>query len=362
MTAPARILVVGPSWVGDMVMAQSLYRELRRIEPQCRIDVLAPPWSVAVIARMPEVSDAIELPVGHGEFGLKRRWRVARELAGRGYHRAIVLPRSLKAALVPWLAGIPVRTGFRGEFRYGLINDIRPFDPARLDQTVKRFIALAPADPDAAMPSVSVPQLRVDGENQAGLIARFGLASDRSVVAMMPGAEYGEAKRWPVDRFAALARRLEQDGHVVIVLGSGHEKPLGDRIAAASDSGRIHDLCGSTSLADVVDLLALADVAVTNDSGLMHVAAAVNTHVIAIYGSSSPRFTPPLTEARTVIHLDLQCSPCWQRRCPLSHLNCLNGITVDAVYAATLTASGKGAKSCAGGSAGLGGPGDAHER
>jgi heptosyltransferase II len=362
VTDPTRILVVGPSWVGDMVMAQALYRQLKLTEPRCRIDVLAPPWSVAVIARMPEVSDAIELPVGHGEAGLLRRWRVARSLAGRGYDRAIVLPRSLKAALVPWFAGIPVRTGFRGEYRFGLINDMRPFDPQHLNQTVKRFVALAPAHDDVTVPEVSEPRLRVDRDNQARLSAQFGIASDSRVVAMMPGAEYGEAKRWPVERFAALAARLERDGHAVIVLGSGREKPLGEQIAAASVSGRILDLCGSTTLADVVDLLALADVAVTNDSGLMHVAAAVDTHVIAIYGSSSPQFTPPLTAARTVIHLNLECSPCWQRRCPLSHLNCLKGITVDAIHAATLTAAGRDSGMRAGQATGVDAHGDAHER
>ncbi len=334
--------MVGPSWVGDMVMAQALYRELKQREPDRDIDVLAPGWSAPVIARMPQVRRTVELPVAHGELALRRRWRVAGALAATGYARAIVLPRSLKAALVPWLAGIPVRTGYRGEFRYGVINDIRPFDAVVLDQTVKRFVALAP-DSSTEPPPVAdppAPSLRVDAANQTQLAARFEVPGGRPLAALMPGAEYGEAKRWPTDRFAELARRLVRDGWAVVVLGSARERPLGEQIQARAAHPLVRSLCGDTTLGDAVDLLALARVAVSNDSGLMHIAAAVDTHVIAIYGSSSPAFTPPLTERRTVIHLDLECSPCWQRSCPLSHLNCLRGIDVETVHAAVAAADG----------------------
>ncbi len=342
MSTTSSLLVVGPSWVGDMVMAQALYRELKRREPTRDIDVLAPGWSAPVIARMPQVRRAVELPVAHGELALGRRWRAARGLAAAGYARAIVLPRSLKAALVPWLAGIPVRTGYRGEFRYGVINDIRPFAADALDQTVKRFVALAPDTSAEPLPvaDLLVPSLHVDKANQAQLAVRFGLPGERPLVALMPGAEYGEAKRWPTDRFAELARRLGRDGWAVVVLGSAREQPLGEQIRTHAAHPLVRNLCGDTSLGDAVDLLAQARVAVTNDSGLMHIAAAVDTHVIAIYGSSSPAFTPPLTEKRTVIHLDLECSPCWQRTCPLSHLNCLRGIDVETVHAAVVAAAG----------------------
>jgi heptosyltransferase II len=329
-----KLLVVGPSWVGDMVMAQSLYRALKARAPHRRIDVVAPPWSVPVLERMPEVARAIALPAGHGEAAIGKRWRLGRSLRGEGYDRAIVLPRSLKAALVPWFAGIGQRTGFRGEWRHGVINDMRPFDPAVLDQTVKRFNALAPDTAGEPAPGVLRPALTVDQSNQQRLIERIGLDTRRPVVALMPGAEYGEAKRWPVERFAELAGRLSESGTAVWVIGSAREAPLGDAIAGARPEGGIRNLCGATTLADAADLLAMARVAISNDSGLMHVAAAVDTHVIAIYGSSSPRFTPPLTDARTVMHLDLSCSPCWQRRCPLSHLRCLRDIDVAAVLSA----------------------------
>jgi len=243
-----------------------------------------------------------------------------------------VLPRSLKAALVPFFARVPVRTGFRGEWRYGLINDLRPFDAARLDRTVLRFLALGTASAQAPLPAVLAPVLQTNPANLAAVAARHGLSLDRPAVALMPGAEYGPAKRWPAERFAELAARLADAGVSVWILGSAKERELGREIAADSgNDSRLRDLTGATSLTDAIDLLGAATVAVSNDSGLMHVAAAAGTHVVAIYGSSSPNFTPPLTERRTIHCLRLPCSPCFERTCPLHHLQCLRGIGVDSV-------------------------------
>ena len=338
MTAGTRFLVAGPSWVGDMVMAQSLYKLLARRHPGAAIDVVAPPWSLPILARMPEVRHGVELAVGHGELGLRRRFVLGRRLRAERYDRAIVLPRSLKAALVPWFAAVPVRTGFLGESRYGLINDVRPFDPAVLDQTVKRFVALgtergeAPAD-------IEPPALRASPDAVAALRSKLDLGSAAAdAVALMPGAEYGPAKQWPIDRFAAVAGALSAAGLDVWVLGSARERPLGDTIAAASP--RVRNLCGATSLEDAVDLLSVVRAAVTNDSGLMHVAAAVGTHVVAIYGSSSPAFTPPLTARKTVLYLGIECSPCFQRTCPLQHLRCLRDIPAQTVVVAVTAALG----------------------
>jgi heptosyltransferase II len=334
-----RILVVGPSWVGDMVMAQSLYRLLVERYGAARVDVVAPPWSVPVLARMPEVTRAIELDVAHGELGLNNRRALGRRLRSDGYERAIVLPRSFKAALVPFFARIRQRTGFRGEWRYALINDVRPFDPKRLNATVLRFAALAAPALDVALPEILPPRLAAERAGFERFAERLGVAVDRPAVALMPGAEYGPAKRWPVERFAALARGLADQGLAVWVLGSATERPLGDEITAAAPRS-VSNLCGESTLPEVIDVLAAADAAVSNDSGLMHVAAAVDTHVVAIYGSSSPQFTPPLTERKTIFYRNLDCSPCFQRTCPLGHLNCLRTITVDAVLAATLAAVG----------------------
>ena len=323
------ILVVGPSWVGDMIMAQALFRLLRARRPDTAIDLVAPAWSLPVIERMPEVREGIVLPVAHGELGLGKRRRLARELRTRGYAQAIVLPRSMKAALLPFFARIPRRTGFRGEMRYGVVNDRRPFDPNVLDQTVKRFVALG-LEPGEPLPDIPRPALAVSEDNQARLLNALGLATLPPPVALMPGAEYGPAKCWPLEYYTELAARLAASGRQVWVLGSARERPLGETIAAGSGA---LNLCGRTGLADAVDLLALCEHAVSNDSGLMHVAAAAGCHVSGIYGSTSPGFTPPLTGARTLHYLALDCSPCFARVCPLGHLRCLRDIRPEQVLA-----------------------------
>jgi heptosyltransferase-2 len=242
-----------------------------------------------------------------------------------------VLPRSWKSALVPFFARIPQRTGYRGEFRYGLLNDIRPLDKNVLTQTVQRQVALGLA-PDATLPPViPQPTLRMEGVQRDWLLRILNLYTDRPIVALLPGAEYGPAKRWPVEYYAWLARRLVKDGYAIWVFGSEKEKPLGEIIVNGLGAEAVN-LCGRTRLVDASDLLSLAQVAVTNDSGLMHVTAAMGVRVIAIYGSSSPDYTPPLTDKADIVYLRLECSPCFQRECPLGHTNCLKQITVEDIY------------------------------
>lgn len=312
-----------------MVMAQSLFKVLKSREPDRELDVLAPEWSLPIVARMPEIRDGIASETAHGEIGLSTRRRIAKDLQDSGYDRAIVLPRSAKSALIPWFARIPTRTGFRGETRYWLINDMRPFDPDALDQTVKRFVALG-LDTGEPVPAVLPdPALAVSAENQARVIRDLGVNLDRPVVAMMPGAEFGPAKCWPHEHFTALAVRLEDAGYAVWVLGSNKDKAAGDFIAGGS---RAVNLCGKTSLEDVIDLLAACEQAVSNDSGLMHIAAAAGTHVHGIYGSSSSKFTPPLTKCRDIHEIGLDCSPCFARECPLGHLKCLNDLDPSGIF------------------------------
>jgi heptosyltransferase-2 len=328
------ILVVGPSWVGDMVLAQALFMRLRQRHPQVVIDVLAPGWSLPILARMPEVRAGIELPAVHGELALGLRRRIGVGLRHKRYTQAIVLPGSWKSALVPFFARIPRRTGYRREFRYGLLNDLRPLDRELLPTTVQQFLALAEDAAPVQSPPLLQPRLQADLQRTPLLLKDLDLDARRPAVALMPGAEYGPAKRWPAESYAALAGRLVEQGHQVWVLGSAKERELGTAIAQGRDG--IHDLCGRTRLVDVVDLLAAAAAAVTNDSGLMHVAAAVGTRVVAIYGSSSPRMTPPLSPQARVLYLQLSCSPCFERDCPLGHLNCLRQITVEQVLGAVL--------------------------
>ena len=326
MNKPA-ILIVGPSWVGDMVMAQSLFKLLKDRSPDTELDVLAPAWSLPIIARMPEIRRGIVSPAGHGEIALRGRWQLARSLRSAAYQQAIILPRSLKAALIPWMAGIPRRSGFRGEMRYHLVNDMHEFDERKLDQTVKRFLALG-LEPSETMPPVPQPALSVSAAHQQEIMERLDLATGRPVVAMMPGAEYGPAKCWPLEYFAALAGMLASEGYDVWVLGSAKDRAAGDSIASG---GQVQNLCGSTELEDVIDLLAYCEQAVSNDSGLMHIAAAVGTRVIALYGSTSPGLTPPLTENRVLHYLGIECSPCFQRECPLGHFRCMREILPAAV-------------------------------
>jgi heptosyltransferase-2 len=328
------ILVVGPSWVGDMVMAQALFMRLRQRHPDAAIDVLAPGWSLPVLARMPQVRAGIELPLGHGAFGFGLRRRIGRQLRERQYAQAIVLPGSWKSALVPFFAGIPQRTGFRRELRYGLLNDLRPLDKNLLPSTVQQFLALGEAQAPAAAPAVPQPRLRAEPQRFEALRQQLGLEPARPAVALMPGAEYGAAKRWPAEYFAELAGRLAAAGFQVWVLGSAKEQALGASIA--QDRARVHNLCGRTALEDVIDLLASAEVAVSNDSGLMHVAAAVGTRLVALYGSSSPKMTPPLSAQAQLLYLGLPCSPCFARECRFGHLNCLRQIGVEQALAAVL--------------------------
>lgn len=324
-----RILVVGPSWIGDMIMAQSLFKLLQQRYPDCLLDVIAPQWSLPVIQRMPEVREGIVAHTAHGELGLGKRRQLGRALRHKRYNRAIVLPRSFKAALVPWLAKIPLRVGYRGEMRFGLLNDIREMDKQHLDQTVKRFVALG-LNKGEYPDLLPQPALSVSQEHQREAVQRLDLDTDKPVVALMPGAEYGPAKCWPLPFFATLANLLDEAGFAVWVFGSKNDAAAGELIAARSPA---RNLCGSTSLEDVIDLLAACEHAVTNDSGLMHVAAAVGTRIHAIYGSSSEDFTPPLSAQCVTHNLRLECSPCFRRECPLGHLNCLNGISPQVVFA-----------------------------
>ncbi len=328
------ILVVGPSWVGDMVMAQSLFRTLKARQPETAIDVLAPGWSLPLLQRMPEVRAGVEMPLGHGKLALRRRWALGRSLRGR-YEQAILLPNSWKSAIVPWAAGIPRRTGWRGEMRYGLLNDIRKLDKSFLTMTVQRFVALADDAASARVPDIPPPRLEVDPDDVRHALAALQLQkpANQRLLALCPGAEFGEAKRWPAEYYAALARQYVEEGWRVWLFGSDKDRPVCDNIAAQAGGG-CASLAGCTSLAQAVDLLSLADAVVSNDSGLMHVAAALDRPLVAIYGSSDPNFTPPLNARRQVLSLGLDCSPCFQRQCPLGHLRCLRDISIDQVHTA----------------------------
>ena len=319
------ILIIGPSWVGDMVMAQTLFQCLKQRHPDCAIDVLAPEWSRPILERMPEVRSALSFPFGHGVLDLAGRRRIGKSLAGR-YDQAILLPNSLKSALVPFFAGIPRRTGWRGEMRYGLLNDIRTLDKARYPLMIERFMALAFA-PEATLPQpYPRPQLQIDPASRAAALQKFSLELDRPVLALCPGAEFGEAKRWPAGHYAAVADAKIRAGWQVWLFGSQNDHPVGEAIRDELLPGikeEAVNLAGATSLAEAIDLMSAATAVVSNDSGLMHVAAALNRPLVAVYGSTSPGFTPPLADRVEIVRLGLECSPCFERTCRFGHYNCL---------------------------------------
>jgi len=325
-----KILVVGPSWVGDMVMAQSLFIALKNARPDCRIDVLAPSWTLSLLERMPEVTQAIAMPLPRGKFGLIERIKLGKSLRPEGYDQAILLPNSWKSAIPTFFADIPVRTGYIGEYRWGLLNDARKLDKKRLTMTVQRFVALG-LPKDAKLPPVCpTPALTISKDRQQAVIDKFKLISSPRILALCPGAEYGPAKRWPTEYYAEVARHKIDQGWQVWLFGSEKDKADAAQINKAA-SGLCTDFTGRTSLAEAVDLMSLVNNVVTNDSGLMHVAAALDKKIIAIYGSSDPGFTPPLNDKAQVISLNLDCAPCFKRECPLGHTHCLTGITPDRV-------------------------------
>jgi heptosyltransferase-2 len=328
-----KILVVGPSWIGDTVLAQPLLRLLHLRHPGLALDVLAPRWTLPLLSRMPEVRRVIESPFGHGDLKLGERRRLGHELAREGYDQAIVLPNTFKSALTPFFAGIRTRTGYIGELRHWLLTDARRLDQERLPQIAQRYAELGLPRGEKLQPPLPTLALRVDEAARRALLDRLGLDRGRPAAALCPGAEYGPAKRWPVRYFAELAQGLAARGCAVWLIGSQNDRQAGAEIEQAA-GGVCRNLCGTTTLIEAIDLLASSSLVVSNDSGLMHVAAALGKPLIALYGSSSPAFTPPLSSRAQILRLDLPCSPCFQRECPLGHFNCMLQLTPDLVLAA----------------------------
>ncbi len=307
-----------------MVMAQSLFIDLKQRFPDCEIDVLAPQWTAALIDRMPQVNRLVSASFQHGKLSLGERWRLGRELKSKAYSHAIVLPNSLKAALVPAFAGIPVRTGFVGEQRWGLLTDLRRLDKRALPMTVQRFLALGTEAGRATrtLEQIPKPALETDPDKVAAVLQKHQLQIDRPVLALCPGAEFGASKKWPPKHYAAVAQRYLAKGYQVWLLGSQKDYSDCSAIDAICDQA-CRVLAGKTSMPEAIDLLSTASLVVSNDSGLMHIAAALQKPLVAVYGSTDPGHTPPLSHNHAIARLDLDCSPCFKRECPLQHLNCL---------------------------------------
>ena len=339
--APRRSLLVAPQWIGDAVMAQPLVALLAARGE--RLSAIALPAMAPVLRAMPGIEEVIEAPFAHRRLDLGARLRLAARLRGRDFDRAYLLGNNLKSRLVPWLAGIGLRIGWRGEaagwmLSHCLREDSREGLPGTRPDMRLHYARLAGdvpgrglGEPRLAHAPVVVrdvpqPLLRLAQPEAARTAAQFGLRPP--YVALCPGAEYGPAKQWPAAHHAALAAMARQQGIQVVIVGSARERPVAASIVGqvAADPRGLVDLCGSTTLLQAMQVLAAASGVVSNDSGLMHIAAALGRPTVGVYGSTDPRHTPPSARRSAALWLQLPCSPCFQRECPLGHLNCLRAL------------------------------------
>ncbi|SMP59218.1 lipopolysaccharide heptosyltransferase II [Noviherbaspirillum suwonense] len=329
-----RLLVISPNWIGDAVMAQPLLQLLRRQHPDSPIDVLAPGWVAPVWRAMQEVDTVIEAPFRHGALQLRERWAFARQLRKRAYGAAYVLPNTLKFALIPWLAGIPKRVGYRGEMRYGLLNVVHRDERKPKRPMVSFYAALASAPVAVAPPPGALPRpaLSASAAQQAYALEQAGLDASRPLLVFAPGAEFGSAKRWPAVHFAELANTVLEKlpDMQIALLGSGKDRPVCDEIVALAPA--VHNLAGSTSLDQAIALIAASRAVVSNDSGLLHIASALNRAIVALYGPTDPAHAPPFSDVAQSLWLHLECSPCRKRECPLGHHNCMRQMSADMVW------------------------------
>ena len=336
------ILIIAPNWIGDAVMTQPLLANLKEQYPETNIDVLASTWVAPIYRSCSEIHEVIEAKFEHKQLQWGLRKQLAKDLAAKKYQACFVLPNSFKSALIPWLANIPLRVGYRGELRFGLIN-VALDNPSKVNRPpmVEHYLALSQLlneEHSSLRTSNHIPKLIVSPTAKQSVQAKLQNAKidQGHIYILCPGAEYGPSKRWPISHFAQLAQRFiaSNPNNQIILLGSKGDHGLAQEIySQAKQDGHIHNWCGDTSLDEAIALIGMSNAVISNDSGLMHIAAALETPQVAIFGSSNPAHTPPLSEKAKVIWLNLPCSPCHKRECPLGHLKCLNDILPEQVFA-----------------------------
>ncbi len=323
MSSNENILVVAPSWIGDFVISQSLFKYLKLNNKNCLIDVVIRDNLVPIANKMSQINRKLVLDVPHGSLGIFYRYRLAKELRNYSYHKAYILTNSFKSAIIPWLAHIPIRVGYIGEMRYGLIN--KRFSEKKFETSmVNRFLKLA----DSVYKEDLLPELTLDEETNKEVISKFNIDTSKKNIFLCPDAEYGPAKRWPSEKWYELAKILDSLNYKVYFLG---KSDLGfENLSLLSN---VTSLINKTTVDETIYLLSIADLVISNDSGLMHVASAVSTKTLAIFGSTSPKYTPPLTKKgfSKIAYHNVDCSPCFKRKCPYGHLKCLNEIEVDEI-------------------------------
>lgn len=324
-----KILIISPAWIGDIVIAQSLFKYIKQRNSKTVIDIVAPAWSSELYSVMPEINEIFTMPLGHSQFQLKKRWQFGKRLRTKKYHQAIILPNSWKSAIIPFSARIPLRTGWLGEMRFGLLNDWRILNKKKLPLMVQRFLALGNINSITNQNldwKTFQPYLEInDNYKTIKLKNRFSIKK-KPLLILCPGAAYGPAKCWPAEYFAEIANYKKLDAWEIVLLGSKSDKFMGKKIQELTQNACIN-LIGKTSLLEALHILSFATLVISNDSGLMHLTAALDRPLIALYGSSSPEFTPPLSTKAKIIYLKFSCSPCFERTCPLFHFNCLKQLT-----------------------------------
>ena len=344
-----RILIIAPNWIGDAVMSQPLLASLLSNFPQYQIDVIASAWVAPIYRACNEVHEVLEVPLQHGQLQFKLRYGLAKKIKQQNYAACIVLPNSLKSALIPWMAEIPIRIGYLGEMRFGLINRSIP-NPSRSHRMpmVERYLALADSLKNAENTStgpiqfIKNPSLHISNHVTESVLQKLKERnlSEQAIYTLCPGAEFGPSKRWPVENFALLAQKILKKNKLnsITILGGPSDKILAEKICSQvfktnpEDLPRIYNLCGNTSLDEAMAIINMSASLISNDSGLMHIGAALQVNQVAIFGSSDPYHTPPLSNKAKVIWLNLPCSPCYKRDCPLGHLKCLWGISPEQVF------------------------------
>jgi len=335
------ILVIAPNWIGDAVSTQPLLANLKVLYPNSKIDILASHWVAPIYRACSEVHEVIEAKFEHKKLQWNIRKQLAKEIEAKNYQACFVLPNSFKSALIPWLANIPFRIGYRGEMRFGLINSALD-NPSKVNRPpmVEHYLALSELLKDDGSPPFAklVPRLNVSTSATQSVENKLQNAniSDDFIYVICPGAEYGPTKRWPTEHFAALAQKLiaENPSIQIVILGSKSDHVLAQEITSqVKQTDKIHNWCGNTSLDEAIALIGMSKAVISNDSGLMHIAAALETPQVAIFGSSDPAHTPPLSNKAKVIWLNMPCSPCHKRICPLGHLRCLKDILPEQVLA-----------------------------
>jgi len=335
MEHPKKILIIAPSWVGDMVMTQALLRSLKKLDPDCSIDVFAIPMLHPLLQRMPEVDHCIASPFRHGDIKLLEHFKIGKSLRKNGYTHAYLIHNSFKSALVPFFAKIPVRVGWRGEQRYFLLSDMRILDKKKLPSTTERFVALGYGKDETPSKPMLLPKLQASAENLDLILTQLKISLPKKpILAICPGTGNRGAKRWPPSYFADVAVTKKNEGWDVWIFGGSKEQELAQIIQERCNNICL-DLTGKTDLDEAIDLLSLATVVVANDSGLMHVASALGKPIVAIYGPTPPELAPPLTNNKfKILSLRLPCAPCSKAECQFEHNKCMYDLKPDLVLRA----------------------------